>query len=1088
MIRKGFLLVTLAALVGLPLNTALAERLTQRVPRGNNVGLGINVNWSMPLNAQSWSGNTIQFPKGSGNLITNDAWTFGLMTVRDFSGDGVSDDTIVLGSGGRDNMGGYASSWGHDVITAAAAVQPNMEGHMGEIQYNRVWTSLDAAELEAWPIEAREGFSPSGAPIIHGAETMFTHSGDVYNSWAGPPSGFYMGWSFYFLDFAESNNMVYAHVLLQNVTEYMKYNPGYGYGLNPKIAPYPDGWDWKGMVLFENQRQMQFGSATLGYGYHPAKEILVGWSKSPTIGSFSPPNPPLMGVKMLKKPVLRDQTANMTNIWTPSDTEFGFSGAGNLLASGLPLGRQYRCAMAVENFFGGQINPFTGRVAYGWPGVLQPTDARFNQWIWGGASNWNRYTFWGEIKDVAPRDTMSFDFVIMFSPTGVTPLVAPPYDLANIDNPMMQQAFLPQEQYANVAQTTFEGGYITPATPIAPPLTIIPGDRKITLTWSDINLQTPDPYFAFLQANPELDPNGIYREYDFEGYRLYRSYVGPNDSHSEMIYNCSLSDGNLAFFFVDRLEDDRAYGRLRNGMKVWYALVPYDINYDPATGDAFSLPDPSSGKVWNRPGEAGLFNVIPRSDASNFREADLGSVAWVGASPGGYEDAGSVTLAGDGSGRLVDPPRQLMPSIKDIKIVPINNERITSDRTVSIVVTDQGYWDRGCTGNRQQGTRTLALLEGTKAGVGVDLIGGGSGEQTLVLQNPADADGVNYAVEMTIQHVDMAGAYDRFHYHMDVAGYAGGQIDLPTARWCGPSSRPGTSPTNVAMVKAGRFTIAWKDAGGGNLTIEVRDVVRNVNVPHADYPDQQGWGFQTVAGFGGNIGTAGLRGTYYDEAFVDDVPAAQRTVKMASTLPADNTQHFGLWLNGCLWRISAGGGDGIAMPAVGATWTATNAFGVWNGDRTVFTQVPDLPWEGDKWTVEIKKSSMDAEDADLSKVRVVPNPYIASSFLDLSTTQRRIDFVNLPDRCTIRIYTLGGNLVNVLNHIGSNRSGWGNYTDWDRLTLSEPKVMTGYDNHGGTEPWNLRNRFGQTVASGLYFFHVTDQRGKTHTGKFYIIN
>jgi hypothetical protein len=132
---------------------------------------------------------------------------------------------------------------------------------------------------------------------------------------------------------------------------------------------------------------------------------------------------------------------------------------------------------------------------------------------------------------------------------------------------------------------------------------------------------------------------------------------------------------------------------------------------------------------------------------------------------------------------------------------------------------------------------------------------------------------------------------------------------------------------------------------------------------------------------------------------------------------------------------------------------------------------------------------MDSKDADLSKIRVVPNPYLASSFLDLSPNSRRIEFVNLPDRCTICIYSLAGNLVNVLNHIGNNRVGWGNYTDWDRLDQnSQPRQFTGYDNHGGTEAWNLRNRFGQTVASGLYFYHVTDARRKTHVGRFYIIN
>ena len=134
----------------------------------------------------------------------------------------------------------------------------------------------------------------------------------------------------------------------------------------------------------------------------------------------------------------------------------------------------------------------------------------------------------------------------------------------------------------------------------------------------------------------------------------------------------------------------------------------------------------------------------------------------------------------------------------------------------------------------------------------------------------------------------------------------------------------------------------------------------------------------------------------------------------------------------------------------------------------------DFPWPGDKWKIEIKAMTMNPEDADLNKIKVVPNPYIASSFLDLSSTQRRIEFINLPSSCTVRIYSLGGNLVNVLNHIGSNRSGWGDFTDLDRLSQGTPKELTGYDNHGGTEAWNLRNRFGQTVASGLYFYHVTD--------------
>ncbi|MCE5271505.1 hypothetical protein LLH00_09515 [bacterium] len=1099
MIRKGILLVTLAALVGLLASPASAERLAQRISRGNNVGMGLMTGWAMPWITATWSGNTLQFPKGSGNLIGNDCWTFGIATARDFNGDGLAEDTLVLGSGGRDNMAGYCSPfpWAEQLINAEGAVEPNMEGHMAELEFNRIWTSLDAQELADWPREGREGFAADGAPILHGAETMFTHSGDVFNSWGGPTNGFYMAWSMYFLDFAESNNMVYVHVLTSNVTMYEKYNPTYGGASaakpDPRCVANPDGWDWKGMVLFENRRGWDYGWTGNGaaWAYHPEKEIVTFWSRQPTISNFTPNTPALMGGKMLKKPMLRGQVAEMTNLWNTTDDrypEFGFSGAGNLLASGLPLSVQYQCGRGTYPFFKGMISPLTGREVMGWPGVLYPSDSRYHQWVWGGRGNWQTYTFWSELTDVAPRDTFSFDYVIMFSPSGVTPLVAPTYDIANIDAPMMQEAFAPQAHYADVAQGVFDGGFVTPATPVPPLMTIVPGDREVTITWSDVNLQTPDPYALFLEQNPELDPEHLYRKFDFEGYRLYRSFVGPNDSHSEMIYKCSLTDGNLTFFYVDKLESDQPYFRMRNGMKVWYALVPYDRNYDPATGAAFSLPDPTSGKAWNRAGESGLYNVIPRSDASDFRVASMGNVAFSPATAANYLEGPTVNLTGDGNGKLTEAPKVIMPSIKEVKFLPVNNERITSDMTVNLVCTDQGVWSVSCGGNRMQGTRTMQIVEGAKSGIGQDLIGGSDNEQTLTYQGPADAEGINYAFDVTFQGMQQSGQYQSYYYDMDPGTYTGGEIDLPTARSCGSDSKPGTSPSNVAMAKAGRFTITWKDAGGGKMTVEVKDIVRGITIPHVDYPDQYGWGFQTKEGFGADIGSAGNRGVYYDEAFSNQVPVSQRTVKMPETISADNTEHFGLWLNGGLWRISSGGGDGITMPTAGTVWTATNAFGSWNGDGTVFTQVPDLPWLGDKWTIEIKKSTLDAKDADLSKIKVVPNPYIASSFLDLSATQRRVDFVNLPDRCTIRIYTLGGNLVNVLNHIGSNRSGWGNYTDWDRLTLSEPKVMTGYDNHSGTEPWNLRNRFGQTIASGLYFYHVTDTRGKTYTGKFYVID
>jgi len=1078
----------LAALVAIYAGTASAEYRLLRVSRGNNVGMGFMCDWCCPWITADWTGNTIQFPKGSGNLILNDAWTVGMMTARDINNDGAPEDTLVMGSGGRDNMPFWCSIYAEATLSQLVAGGEDMESAAsarGGRYLDRVWSSTDAAEVAEWPVEGRWPISSSGEPIIHGAETIFEHTGDVFNSWGGPACGFYMGWACYFLDFGESNNMVYTHIQIHNVTHFMKWNATY----KDKCAAVPDGWKWWGMILFNNWRQMGFGkSSNLGWAYHPAKEINVLWSsRTPRISNWTPQDPPLLGMKVLAYPRLREQTTGLIQIHTVAGTEFGFSAENNLLAMGLAHPKVYRAVVNKLGMYTGQTNPFTGKAMIdGYPGILHPDDARYNQWLWGGSSNWNHYTFWGELHDVAPKDTFSIDFVIMFSPTGVTPIVHPNYDIANIDDPGMQTAFAPQAHYAAVAQTTYNGGYLTPETPVAPLQTIIPGDRQVTITWSDINLQTPDKYYYFLRDN-NLDPDHLYREYDFEGYRLYRSFVGPNDSHSEMIYNCSLSDGNVAFFFVDKYDNDQPYYRMRDGMKVWYALVPYDRNYDNVTGAMFSLPAPTSGKVWNRAGEAGLYNVIPRSDASNFKMASLGAVSFVPIA-GAPTPGATATLTGDGTGKLTEAPKILAPAIKEVAFIPVNNERLTSDKTVTLLCTDATAYDRGCTAARMAGEREIKLVDGSSMSSGMYLDGGGDDAPKHTFNGPTDANGANYAVDVTFTGISMANApQSPLYYYLDAGGYAGASIDLHTSRWCGEDSRPGTAPSNIAFTKSGQFTVTWKNAGGGNLTVDVVDQVRGGALPHVDFVDEVGWGFQPLEDFGGSSLTEGGNlGNYIDEAFAQKLPKAERQYKMKETLAANRTAEFGFWIDGLCFVVSKDGG--LTMPTDGTVWTVIVTFGSWNGDKTVFTQYPDLPQVGDKWTVEIKASSMKAEDADLSKVRVVPNPYIASSYLDLSSSQRRIEFVNLPDRCTIRIYTLGGNLVNVLNHIGANRTGWGNYTDWDRLSAGVPKEYTGYDNHSGTEPWNLRNRFGQTIASGLYFFHVTDSRGKNYTGKFYVID
>jgi hypothetical protein len=117
-----------------------------------------------------------------------------------------------------------------------------------------------------------------------------------------------------------------------------------------------------------------------------------------------------------------------------------------------------------------------------------------------------------------------------------------------------------------------------------------------------------------------------------------------------------------------------------------------------------------------------------------------------------------------------------------------------------------------------------------------------------------------------------------------------------------------------------------------------------------------------------------------------------------------------------------------------------------------------------------------ASPPSVGQVAVVPNPYRGDIAYHEYNPQwekpsgnrqlwmeqdRRLQFINLPARCEIKIYTLGGDLVNTIRHDNPNK---------------------------GFEDWNLTSSVGQAIASGIYLFTVEDQQnGKVQVGKFVVI-
>ncbi len=112
----------------------------------------------------------------------------------------------------------------------------------------------------------------------------------------------------------------------------------------------------------------------------------------------------------------------------------------------------------------------------------------------------------------------------------------------------------------------------------------------------------------------------------------------------------------------------------------------------------------------------------------------------------------------------------------------------------------------------------------------------------------------------------------------------------------------------------------------------------------------------------------------------------------------------------------------------------------------------------------------------VGEVAVVPNPYRGDVVYNSYSPpwekpsagrpywmeqDRRIQFINLPPSCEIKIYTLAGDVVNTIRHTDPNK---------------------------GYEDWNLTSHVGQAIASGIYLFSCEDlSSGKVQVGKFVII-
>ncbi|MGB9719897.1 MAG: hypothetical protein ACPL28_00235 [bacterium] len=584
----------------------------------------------------------------------------------------------------------------------------------------------------------------------------------------------------------------------------------------------------------------------------------------------------------------------------------------------------------------------------------------------------------------------------------------------------------PDTALAKLDQTVqyiYDMNWLLPGPPPPPTLTCVPGDGKVTLIWNNISEVTPDPYYDVV-SKPGQNYDPYYKQYDFEGYRVWRSPSGKTGTWS-LLASYDLANGitfkdttmadsialqatdvGLTHSFVDT--------DVRNGFGYYYAVTSFDYNQVKTMLDSIFIRD-----KW--------IDTIIGNDTFWVYDYDTIKVQGPRAL---YFESGLTGVVGT---PRRDPANYIAG--KDTIIFVSGNEKLLANVSAKITyplhMTSDNQFLRFGPIVRDNGNPNYSAYLLDKDSVAVD-----SFKVTIPLDSFAhslfyefkEVNGLN--VTASFVKSKTKGAVVIFDTVTKESGtYPDSLISLA----------PAIVGREVNWAYRGNdYKIIWKkkDPGGEVNTVTVIDLNTGDTIPYKPYLENtatdtlaDGWCFRS------------LQNQYTSDTIIyGTAQSGTRTLYICSG-------KIGIargWLNP----------GGEPRPSENDVWIV----------RASANYAP-APFKS-TFAIVSTPASMLTDTTITLNVKVVPNPYLLHNEWQQSSLVRRLRFINLPDECTIRIYTLNGDLIKTIVHratIGSVQGDAGGDAWWDLLT---------------------ENR--QIVASGVYIFHVDSKVGE-QVGKFVVI-
>ncbi len=567
------------------------------------------------------------------------------------------------------------------------------------------------------------------------------------------------------------------------------------------------------------------------------------------------------------------------------------------------------------------------------------------------------------------------------------------------------------------AQETYNNDYQFANAPATPTLTAVPGDNKVTLYWDDAAEKSFDQYIANIGGNGN----------DFEGYRIYRStdpalqdVTNITNGYGELIFRSPLVQFDLIdnYYGFDSVGIDGVHFNLgsntgikhtfvdesaKNGFTYYYVLTSYDFGYP----EGNILPTESPFRI-NVRGDGtiqlskNVARVSPAPPASGYVEATLGNVQHA-----------TGTSSGKISYEIIDP------------------DKIRDGHVYHVTFRDTLRPGIGAESD------TLTTLSYT-------LVDSTSGD-TLV----ADNRNLEAGYEQPLTDGFRLTFINEEQVELNTALSGWNSPDIPDFEFAKLTQPNGDNGRQAPF----DYEIIFGDRGFGQSTEiqfegetwPARDV--NFKVYNKSTGKFINFGFVDVDK---KNGRDGIFSASVDTLF--GVVFIKRNDLIAFLEENQNGDEEFTWQ----FKLRNAPVDSLnqRIPAAGDT-------------AKLLLKKPFLA--GDTYRFVASGAYIDKNTAkvELSDIKVVPNPYRGYAAFESRNiyTQgrapRMLQFTHLPARCTIRIYTINGELVKVIEHDS--------------------------DIANGTARWDMLTKDKLAISYGVYIYHVQADGIGEKIGKFAVI-